>query len=340
MDIKTIFTCLIAFLFSAFTTWLVRLYALRKAILDIPNERSSHTTPTPRGGGIAVVLTFCLSILWLRITNTIEPNLTWALIGGGIVIAAIGYCDDVYTIKARWRFALHFAVAIWALYWLGGFSVLDLGTWKISLHWAGSVLAIISIIWCINFYNFMDGIDGLAGSEGIFISLASGIALWLVGAPNSALVLWLLTASIAGFTLWNWPPAKIFLGDVGSGFLGYIFAALALDTINKGFLPIAFWWIIIAVFLCDATFTLVYRVYQGKKWYSAHREHAYQHLTSCGANHKQVTTRIVILNCCVLLPMAFFVLYQPAQSLLLMAASTICLWLIWVWIKSRPISKL
>jgi Fuc2NAc and GlcNAc transferase len=332
-----IFGGLFAFVLSAAITWIMRVYALRKAIFDIPNERSSHCIPTPRGGGVAIVLTFILSLLWLRESRWIESGITYALIGGGLMIAAIGYCDDVYSSKARTRIFIHFLAAVWALHWLGGYAVLDLGSWKIHFPMVGYTLALIGIIWCINLYNFMDGIDGLAGSEGIFVGLGSGIALVWSGTPDLALVLWLLTASIAGFTIWNWPPAKIFLGDVGSGFLGYVFAVIGLYTINKGLLPISFWWVILAIFLCDATFTLVYRAYQGKPWYSAHREHAYQRLIAYGATHKQVTASILFVNCFLLLPAAYATIYWPTKSLWFIVGSIICLWLVWTWInRLRP----
>ena len=300
-------------------------YALHKSILDIPNERSSHHIPIPRGGGVAIVLTFILSITWLSWSQLLEPSIAYTLIGGGIMVAAIGYCDDVYSSKARTRILIHCLATIWALYWLGG--------WKINSSLLGYILAFIGILWCINLYNFMDGIDGLAGSEGMFVSVASGIVLFWAGAHHLAGVLWLLACAIAGFTLWNWPPAKIFLGDAGSGFLGYIFAVIGLYTINKGLLPVSFWWIILAIFTCDATFTLVYRAYQGKQWYMAHREHAYQHLITYGATHKQVTVGIIIVNCCLLFPAAFATTHWPTESFWFITASILCLGPLWSSIK-------
>jgi len=332
---KIILSCCFAFLLCVFLTWGVRVYASRKMILDIPNERSSHKTPIPRGGGIAIILTFFLSLIWLYLIGYVESNLLLALIGGGSVLAVVGYYDDVYSLNARWRILFHLCTAVWSLYWLGGFPLLDIGFLKLHLPWLGPALAIISIVACINFYNFMDGIDGLAGSEGIFIGLTSGAALWWIGETHLALVLWLLTFSIMGFTVWNWQPAKIFLGDVGSGFLGYTFATLGLYSVNKQFLPPTFWWIILAVFICDALFTLVQRIYQGKKWHQAHREHAYQHLIACGAEHQHVTLGILLFNCALLLPTAFAALSWPKQSLWLMLGITMCLWLTWRWIKTR-----
>jgi Fuc2NAc and GlcNAc transferase len=332
-----LFSVFFIFFLSAFLTWFVRRYALQKSILDIPNERSSHHRPTPRGGGIAIVITFLLVVLGLGALKVIESRLVWTLVGGGLGIAVIGFCDDVFTVKARWRFFLHFLVAIWTIYWLGNLHSFHFGA--INLVWNSiiSLLTLFGIIWCINFYNFMDGIDGLAGSEGLFVALISAIALTLIGANQLALVLWLLSGAIAGFNLWNWPPAKIFMGDVGSGFLGFVFAALGVYSINQKYLPLTYWWIVLAVFICDATFTLLSRIYQGKKWYNAHREHAYQHATIYGFTHKHVSTSIIVINCCVLMPLAFATLYWPNYSLWFVSAAMIGLALTWVWVKSWPL---
>jgi len=317
-------------------TWIARCYSLHKKILDIPNERSSHLIPTPRGGGISIVLTFILSLFILYQIDLIKSQLAFALIGGGIGIAFVGYLDDVVSVKARFRIIIHSLAALWVIYWIGQLTFLDFGIVKLSLHGLSILFTTIGIVWCINFYNFMDGIDGLAGSEGVFVSVVAGFALWLTGVYSLSLVMLLLASTIAGFTAWNWPPAKIFLGNVGSEFLGFTFAALGLYTINQGFLSITFWWLILAVFFSDATFTLLYRIYKGNSWYSAHKEHAYQHLILHGANHKKIILSIIMINMLILLPMALISLYQPLQSLWLILIATISLLLTWVWIKSRP----
>lgn len=330
----TAVACATVFLISILLTGLTRQLAIRKNILDIPNERSSHHIPTPRGGGIAIVVMFTLSLLMLGMAGWIASNLLWALVGGGFLIALLGYADDVYSVPTRIRIILHFLAAIWAVHCLGGFSHLDFGTWTITLHTKGSLLAIIGIVWCINLYNFMDGIDGLAGSEGLFVAVASGMALCFSQDYHSAFILWLLAAAIAGFVVWNWPPAKIFLGDVGSGFLGYQFAVLGVYTANQGTLPINCWLILLAVFLCDATFTVIHRMMQGKRWYTAHKEHAYQHLLSCGASHKQITLSITLINLVLLLPLVLAAFFWPLRSFWLMAGSVMLLWILWFCIKS------
>src|SRR3990167_3800235 len=286
---------LLALLFSMCLTNIVRHYAIRKTILDIPNERSSHQIPIPRGGGVSIAIISCLSILTLGFLN--------------------------------------FVASSWAVYWLGGFPILDLGSIKLSLHWIGSLFAVAGIIWCINFYNFMDGIDGLAGTEGVFIGIAASIPLYIAGEYHLAFLLWILSAAIAGFLFWNWLPAKIFMGDTGSGFLGFIFAVIALYTVNQSFISAAFWFIIVGVFASDATFTLIHRIYKKKSWYIAHREHAYQHLVSLGIDHSWVTLSILFFNLFILCPIALSAIYWPQYTIWFISITIISLWLLWFGIR-------
>jgi Fuc2NAc and GlcNAc transferase len=322
-----------AFFTSCIFTWVVRVYALSKNILDIPNERSSHIAPVPRGGGIAIIITFILSLSCLRWLNIVEQNLFMALMGG-IVIGALGCIDDVYSVAARIRIIVHFMMSIWVLYWLQGFAGLEF-TKNFLAHWINLVLASIAIVWCINFYNFMDGIDGLASGQGIFIGLSSGVAFLLCGASSLSIVMFLFTASIAGFMVWNWPPAKIFLGDVGSGFIGYIFSVMIVYSASKKILPLEFWLIIFVVFAGDATFTLIKRAYQKKNWYSAHREHAYQSLIISGASHKEVTLKVLGFNCFFLLPLAFLTLFFPNSKIEFFILSVLVFFRIWEKINKR-----
>lgn len=315
------------FVLSTFITGLMRRVAIRKSILDIPNERSSHSHPTPRGGGIAIVITFLLALLTLHLLDQIDTHLFWVLTLGGTSIALLGYRDDVTSVNTRTRILLHFLIAGVTLFALGGYH---------GVHGIGSALALIGIVWCINFYNFMDGIDGLASSEGMIVALGAALALSYLGAVSLAWVCWLLANTIAGFMVWNWPPAKIFMGDVGSSFLGYVFAVLGLFSVNHAILPLAFWWLILAIFIWDATFTVVYRGMKGKKWYSAHREHAYQRMTMQGLSHQRVTLLITAMNIAILLPAAFLTVLWPSSSPWLVGISAFSLWLAWKHITSQP----
>ena len=308
------------FFISVIFTGLIRLYVIHKNMFDIPNNRSSHDEPTPRGGGVSIVLLFTCSTIWLYLQNLISLSLFYAL-NGGFIIAIIGWLDDIFIIHPLWRGVVHILVAIWAVYWIGG-----LANFPFSI---GYPLAMISIIWCINLYNFMDGIDGLAATEGLCMSIVVAFILSLYGFSNMSLLCLLLAASIAGFLVWNWPPAKIFMGDVGSGYLGYVFAVLALSTANTHLLPLTFWMTISALFLCDATWTVLFRLWRGERLYEAHREHAYQRLVQNGISHFNVTISAAMINIFVLFPIAILMLYYPSLQFQLLSFLLAMLFVVW-----------
>lgn len=313
-----VFVFVLTFVISFSLTGIIRRYVLAKNILDIPNDRSSHQIPTPRGGGISIVVLFALISFGLAWKGIIPFSLLYAL-SGGILIAVTGWLDDVISVPPLWRILVHTIAAIWAVYWLK----LNGSSW---MDW----FAIVSIVWCVNLYNFMDGIDGLAGIEGLFISLAAGIALVVVGMSGMGLLCFLLAAAILGFLVWNWPPAKIFMGDVGSGYLGFVFAVLAFATANLQVLSLGFWFTIAAVFLCDATFTVLKRMLQGKRWYEAHREHAYQRLVQYGASHKKVTIWVLLVNVLVLGPVAVLIYFNPEFLFFMVSMVLLSFFVLWI----------
>jgi Fuc2NAc and GlcNAc transferase len=239
-------------------------------------------------------------------------------------LAAIGFLDDHGHVPARWRFLLHLSAAAWALFWMGGFSAVTLAGQMVELGWAGNVLGALFIVWLLNLFNFMDGIDGIAGVETITISTSAAVLMgvavegtWL-GAAQAALA---LAAATAGFLVWNWPPARIFMGDVGSGVLGFVLAVLALWTAGRHELSLAVWLILGGVFLVDATQTLWVRVLRGERWYEAHRSHAYQHAAQRWASHKLVSLVVLAINLVWLLPLALAAVLWPRWELIYLAAA-------------------
>lgn len=291
--------CLLA---SFVGTLVLRRYALAHQVLDTPNARSSHTVPTPRGGGVAIVLSFLLALLAWDWQVGVDPALFRALLPGGALIAAIGFWDDHKPLSARLRFGFHLLAAAWAMWQLGGWPLLDLGFTVLSWGWLGALCGGLFIAWAINFYNFMDGIDGLAGMQAVFVAGAGGALLWLSGAD--AMPLWLLAAASTGFLLLNWPPARIFMGDAGSGFLGFALAVFALHTTTSTHTSLWPWLILLGVFLVDATLTLLNRARQGIRVTDAHRTHAYQWASRRLGAHKPVTVAVLFLNLFLLWPAA------------------------------------
>jgi Fuc2NAc and GlcNAc transferase len=318
---------------SGILTGAVRGYATKR-LLDLPNARSSHYVPTPRGGGLAVVLSFTLVSAGLHWLGQISFELL-VLILGALPIAAIGFWDDHGHVPARWRLLVQIASAGWALYWLGGFESIRFGAELYDLSWLGPVFAVLLVVWLLNLFNFMDGIDGIAGIEVISVAMSS---YWLLAYQASPLsdgpdvILLSLAAAAGGFLCWNWPPAKIFMGDVGSAFVGFVLAVLALQTSTEGTLSLAVWLILFGVFFVDATVTLVRRILSGQRWYEAHRSHAYQHAARRWSSHKRVSLSVLAINLCWLLPLAFAAVRWPQfEPVFLVCAYTpliaLALWL-------------
>jgi Fuc2NAc and GlcNAc transferase len=303
-----IFIVVIAFLASLALTGLLRRYALAASLLDHPNHRSSHTIPTPRGGGVAIVLVFLLGSLALWQLELMPTNHFIALFGAGAWIAVIGFIDDHQHIPARWRLLAHFIGAAWGLFWLGDLPPLPLFGFSLNLGWLGTLLVALYLVWLLNLYNFMDGIDGLASLEAITVA-TGGVLLSVLASHTTGLneLFLLLIAAVAGFLVWNFPSAKIFMGDAGSGFLGISLGLFSLLSAQHNAQLFWSWLILLAVFIVDATWTLARRFLQREKVYEAHRSHAYQHASRHYGSHKTVSLAVTAINLGWLLPMAVLV---------------------------------
>lgn len=281
---------------SAVLTRLVWRYSLSRQMMDVPNDRSLHEAPTPRGGGLSFVVVFLAAVAALNLAGIVPARLALALGPGGFIVALAGWLDDRGHVSVRIRLAAQFIAAAAALAALGGFESLKLGWVTIPLGTAGSLLAAVGIVWMINLYNFMDGIDGIAGVEAITTAVFAGLFLAWMGVPGLALLCLILASAVAGFLVWNWPPAKVFMGDVGSGFLGYVFAVMALASEKAGALPLLAWILLLGVFVLDTTVTLFRRMRRGETIWQAHRSHYFQRAVRAGLSHKSVTVWTGLLN--------------------------------------------
>jgi len=292
-----------------FLTALLRRYALARSLLDVPNARSSHSLPTPRGGGVAIVVAFLAGLCLAFFAGLgIAAELFYALLGAGLGIALLGFLDDHGHIAARWRLLGHFLAAAWALYWLGGLPPLAVFGGLLQLSWIGHVLAAFYLVWLLNLYNFMDGIDGIASVEAICVCVGGAILYALLETSLlTDLPLLMLAAAVLGFLLWNFPPARIFMGDAGSGFLGIVLGLLSLQAAWISPVLLWGWLILLGVFIVDATLTLLRRLLRGEKVYEAHRSHAYQYASRQFGRHLPVTLAVLAINLFWLLPMAVVV---------------------------------
>jgi UDP-N-acetylmuramyl pentapeptide phosphotransferase/UDP-N-acetylglucosamine-1-phosphate transferase len=279
----------VAGLLTAFGIWILLPILRRRAILDHPNERSSHVAPTPRGGGIALIAAIVVVWFWLGATGRFGAAGGVAMLGT-IVLAAVSWLDDIGGLPPSVRFAAQVAVIGLTLAW---------GPPSDEIFWGRLPRAIdlslagIAWLWFVNLFNFMDGIDGLAGSEAA--AIAAGLCLfWLVGTHDdvdSALLAAAIFGAASGFLVWNWAPARIFMGDVGSIPLGFLFGYVLLYLVSRG------WWKIAAIlplyFIADASITLTRRLLRGERVWQAHREHFYQQAVRQGLGHAAVTMRVI-----------------------------------------------
>lgn len=312
MGIIELTVFLISALVTVLLTRVVMTNALKQGMMDVPNARSSHVIPTPRGGGLAIVLTAVTGTAVLCFLGIVEIRIAVVLVIAGSAIAAVGYMDDKHGLPALPRFAVHVAASVLVV--LAFLCHSKAHNLTEPFDWVIALCLMIGTAWSINLFNFMDGIDGIAASQAVFVAGTSAALVFSRGDSSLTTLLLLSTGASAGFLIWNWPPAKIFMGDVGSGFLGFWLAALALLLHVEDVLNIWTSVTLSSVFLSDATVTLLRRVAGGKRWYEAHRSHAYQHMARRCNSHLRVTTLVWMLNALVILPLAVMTVLIPGAA--------------------------
>ena len=269
---------------------------MRAGITDVPNERSSHTTPTPRGGGVAVAATFCLGLVTLYFVSDVArlPEAPFsAFIAIMLGIAGFALADDLKTLRARTKLVAQLiAAACFALFVARIERIALPGTGVIILGSFSYLLTIAWIIFFINTFNFMDGIDGIAGGAALIAAAALALTAMAADAAFVYLACVSLFGAVLGFFVFNFPRGRIFLGDSGSQFLGFVFAGLAVIGSAVGPAKVSVFVVpmIFYPFLYDVTATLVFRAAGGKNVFEAHREHHYQLLVRLGASHVRVSS--------------------------------------------------
>jgi Fuc2NAc and GlcNAc transferase len=324
MIFKTLLLALTAaFVFAVSSAALIRRWASgRRLLMDLPSARSSHSSPTARGGGVGIVLGFYSSIAILWYCGLLETRMLAALTVAGGTVALVGLFDDLKSLPIYIRFSAHVGAAIFAVYMIGGVPQGFLANWGLQTPWFGFALAVLAILAGINFFNFMDGIDGIAGSETVFMGIAGAILNWRIdGDPGLTAAMLCLAAASVGFLILNWPPASIFMGDVGSGFLGLTLVLLGLAATSKSGIPVEAWPILGGVFLVDAIVTLIRRIARGDRWLEPHRLHGYQHLARRWGSHRTVTLMVVVINIFWLFPWAWLAVSKPHYAIADLAAA-------------------
>ncbi len=291
---------LLSFVCTGLAAW----YARRIGMVDHPGERQSHEGVTPRGGGIGIILALLTASLFLLV----DGDETWSkcVLPGMLVLAALGWRDDHVSLSARFRFLVQLLVS---MFFLG---CMIKNGWIQGV--GSSVLAVLFLIWMTNLYNFMDGSNGMAGLQAVFGGAVLSCLFSHAGEYNLALISACVAASCAGFLPWNLGNARVFMGDVGSISLGFIFGALLLIGVgNQAFsVPVAL--MVMLVFIIDSTLTLIGRILKGEQWYNAHKQHLYQRLIAQGWTHGRAALFYQAINLVVLTPGIVIAVIYPALA--------------------------
>lgn len=316
---------------GAFRSW-----SVRRQLLDIPNERSSHSQPTPRGGGLVIALVGLIgyvSIAWL-----FDAPFSAGYFIGATLVALVSWLDDLYSLPFWARLIVHVGAALALVSDLGvwhtlpvpfGFDDLHIGTI------AGGFVTVLWVVWFLNAYNFMDGIDGIAGLQSVIAGAAWTAVGAILGLYGLATFAALFTAVSFAFLIHNWPPARIFMGDVGSAFLGFTLAAIPLvarkeaQADHTAFLLLAIMFVWFFVF--DTVYTFVRRAINGEKVWQAHRSHLYQRMVIRGMSHRSVTliygSAALALASAALVSWAFAGIYSLFAVFLLLSLTGLQLYL-------------
>ncbi len=300
----------VAFLVSLAGNGIYLKLARRWQLLDVPNHRSAHSQPTPRGGGVGIFAGLAAAMLALAWLGPGWPSPFPALTGLAALLLLAGLCDDRFNLPVALRLVLY-AGACAAGLWL----LLESAPAWLWLP------ALLYCLWILNLFNFMDGIDGIAATEAVFVLAGYGLlAAW--GGTGGAFSLYclLLAAACAAFLHWNWAPARMFMGDTGSIPLGFLLALLSLEANFRGYLPLSASLLLMAVFIADATYTLLWRALHGEKITQAHSRHLYQRLARHWGSHSRVVWAMLAYNLLWLLPLAASACRLPEYSVGWLAA--------------------
>jgi UDP-N-acetylmuramyl pentapeptide phosphotransferase/UDP-N-acetylglucosamine-1-phosphate transferase len=316
---------LISFVLAAFVTWLSIRYAHRRKLIDLPGQRRSHTVPTPRGGGIGIVVAVLVSIVLFSFAN-VGSVIEWPRLAISVsIVAAVGWIDDHGGLRARWRFLGH-CIAVLLLLWpLGAASTQSANILLVTIF-------AVAAVWSINLHNFMDGIDGILSTQAIFVF----VALFAISPNSDAAQLPIWSAAVVGFLPFNFPRARIFMGDVGSGVLGLLIAVAVILQLFTPSVPQSSGILACSAFATDATCTLLSRMLSGRRWYSAHREHLYQWMTRAGMSHARVVAWYAAWNLLIVTPVLWSINRNPSHSWMslneLSLAITVYVFAVIVWI--------
>ena len=295
--------------------------AEKSGMIAHPGERQSHQRATPTGGGLGLIFSIVITTLCLELILSL-PDFWWQnVLPGVLLLTVVGWRDDRISVSSLLRLSIQLAVSIWLI----GFGWLEFSV-KDMVLFAGTALAMVSLM---NIYNFMDGSNGMAAFQGVFAAVIMAVFFQAGGDYAMALVALAVAAACAGFLPLNFPDARVFMGDVSSVPLGFIFAAFAIYGLRTGSLSILISILIMSVFLIDASLTLLSRVIRGERWYTAHAQHVYQRLIALGWSHRRVLVVYQAINVILVLPAIVLVKTYPQYAIATVAFTFLLLGTCW-----------
>lgn len=332
MMLTTIGWLLTGFLITALLARGAIGYAHRRGLLDLPGQRRSHEVPTPRGGGIGIVVAMlaCLAgVGWSLRAVSPSPGLLGGLCVALALVALAGWWDDHRSLPIWPRLGIQgLAVALFSLCLLTG-----------GPAWWWLPLLLVGGVWSINLHNFMDGIDGLLAQQTIFVGSGLASLAWAAGQPALSLLAACLATSALGFWCFNRPPARIFMGDVGSGSVGLLIFAFSamLWQLQQALLWPAL--ILSSAFAVDASLTLLMRMWRGRRWYAAHREHLYQWLARRGGSHGRVDVAYLGWDVLVAAPLAWLAWSHLHAAWAITMVAYLGAAAVWLYLKRRLLRR-
>jgi Fuc2NAc and GlcNAc transferase len=308
---------IVAFLLTGISAW----FARRQGMMDLPGERHSHAIATPRGGGLGIVLAILLGTFFSPV-ELVFPQFWWhCLLPGFLSLAVVGFLDDRYSLSVILRLLVQLAASLYLL------ACLQQSGWTVDF-WLW-IAATLILVWMTNLYNFMDGSNGMAAMQAVFAGLVIAVLLYQSGDTSAAWLAATLAAASVGFLPWNMGNARVFLGDVGSISLGYLIAGLLLYGVLQEAFSVAVAWLVMVVFLCDSTLTLLARVIKGERWYTPHKQHIYQRLIAGGWSHQQVLWLYQLINLLLVIPIIGVAVSYPEWAEVVAISTTFALAIAW-----------
>jgi Fuc2NAc and GlcNAc transferase len=325
LDWQSVYGWLAVSLFAGVLSYFSCIRALtlaeRSGMITQPGKRQSHEIATPTGGGLGLMFSILVTSLCLQLVLPL-PGYWWQnMLPGILLLTIVGWRDDKFPVSSLVRLLVQLAVSFWLL----GFGWSQFSLTGMALFTS----IIVAMVWLMNLYNFMDGSNGMAGFQGVFTGLVLAVLFHMGEQYEMALIALAVAVACGGFLPLNFPRARVFMGDVASVPLGFIFASFAVYGIQAGSFSLAVFVLIMSVFLVDATLTLLTRVLSGERWYTAHAQHVYQRLIAQGWSHSQVLVVYQAINVILVLPALVLARIYPQYAMVTVGLTLLLLGACW-----------